>query len=266
MNVKTVKTIVFSPTRTTKHLVAAVAAGLGAESVKAWDLTLPDAKVPSFGKGAGDVAVIGVPVYAGRIPAVAAERLRAMQGWGSLAVLVVTYGNRHYDDALIELTDLAEELGFTPVAGGAFVAEHSFSTPELPVAEGRPDMSDTDKATAFGEQVATKITELPSAADCAQLEVPGNRPYKEGWNKPPMSPTLDESLCTGCGECASVCPTGAISINGKATTDSSKCIVCAACTRACPEQGRSFKGTPIADLNVKIHELFSERREPELFI
>ncbi|MBU1001403.1 MAG: 4Fe-4S binding protein [Proteobacteria bacterium] len=265
MKTRTVQTVCFSPTRTTKRLVAAVAAGLGAASVKDWDLTLRGAQAPVFSGEAGEIAVIGVPVYAGRVPAVAVQRLRTIQGRGALAVLVVTYGNRHYDDALIELADLSRELGFVPVAGGAFVAEHSFSTPELPVAQGRPDASDSDKATAFGRQTAAKILALASATDGVELEVPGNRPYKEGWNKPPLKPLLDERLCTACGECAAVCPVGAISINGVATTDDTLCIVCAACIRACPSQGRSFMGTPIAELNQKLNTHFSTRREPELF-
>lgn len=265
MKIHSVKTVCFSPTRTTKRLVAAVAAGLGGVEAEDWDLTLSGAAVPGT-TGVGDVVVIGAPVYAGRVPAVAVERFRALQGRGALAVLVVTYGNRHYDDALIELVDLSKEWGFVSVAGGAFIGEHSFSTPELPVAAGRPDASDTDKAEAFGRLVAKKIAGFVDASGCGPLEVPGKRPYKEGWIKPPLPPVMDEALCTGCGECAAVCPVDAIGVGDIAVTDGAKCIVCAACVRACPEHGRSFMGTPIAGLNQKLNELYSARREPELFV
>ena len=39
------------------------------------------------------------------------------------AVLVVVYGNRAYDDALLELSDIATGAGFVPLAAGAFVGE-----------------------------------------------------------------------------------------------------------------------------------------------
>lgn len=265
MKVHSVKAIYFSPTRTTKRLVAAVAAGLGGADVEDWDLTRPETVAPGA-MDADNVVVIGAPVHAGRVPALAVERFRALQGRGALAVLVITYGNRHYDDALVELADLSKEFGFVPVAAGAFIGEHSFSTPELPVAAGRPDAADMDKAEAFGRLVAGKIAGLVDASGCAPLAVPGNRPYKDGWNKPPMPPVVDETLCTGCGECADVCPADAIRVSDIAVSDGAKCIVCAACVRACPEHARSFKGTPIAGINQKLNELCSARREPELFV
>jgi ferredoxin len=265
MKIQSVQTICFSPTRTTKRLVAAVAAGLGGAEVQAWDLTLPGAAVPGA-LAAGTVVVLGAPVYAGRLPDVAVARFRALQGQGALAVLVVTYGNRHYDDALLELVDLSKHLGFVPVAGGTFIGEHSFSTPALPVAAGRPDAADTDKAEAFGRRVAEKIAALVEAAGCAPLGVPGNRPYKDGWTKPPVPPVLDEALCTSCGECAAVCPVDAIHVNGKAVTDAAQCLMCAACVRACPAQARSYAGTAVAAINQKLNTLCSARREPEVFL
>lgn len=53
------------------------------------------------------MAVIAVPSYAGRVPAPAVQRLTAMQGNGARAVLVCVYGNRAYEDTLVELEDAA---------------------------------------------------------------------------------------------------------------------------------------------------------------
>ena len=57
--------------------------------------------------GPDDLVLFGVPVYGGRIPSPAVQTLRRMQGSRTPAVLVAAYGNREYDDALLELADIA---------------------------------------------------------------------------------------------------------------------------------------------------------------
>lgn len=263
MEVRSVQSICFSPTGGTKKAVEAVASGMGLGLAQEWDLTLPGAPAPDFGGQEGTVVLIGAPVYAGRVPALAVERLRAVRGAGAAAVLVVSYGNRHYDDTLIELKDLAEEVGFVPVAAAAFVARHSFSSPAMPVAEGRPDSEDVDKAVRFGAAVMDKLrgADAPGGVD-----VPGNRPYRDGWKQPPMAPEVDEELCETCGACVDVCPAGAISLAPGAVTDGKACIMCGACVQACPSGARDMHIAFIKGLNAKLYEHFSARREPETFL
>jgi hypothetical protein len=131
-----------------------------------------------------------MPVHAGRVPALAVERMRAIKGMGRPAVLVTVYGNRAFDDALLELRDLATELEFVPVAGAAFIGQHSFSTPEFPVAQGRPDMADRDRAAAFGRHVRDKLAGISNEAELRnlpELRVPGNFPYRDGVQAAPIS-------------------------------------------------------------------------------
>lgn len=49
-------------------------------------------------------------------------------------------------------------------------------------------------------------------------------------------PRLDQNLCTGCGECITACPTGALAqVNGKAAlVFPDLCTYCAACESICP--------------------------------
>ena len=73
--------------------------------VKAADILLPNLHED-------DLVVIAMPVFAGRVPALAVERLRKVNPHGAKCVVVAVYGNRAYDDALIEMLDVATEIGF----------------------------------------------------------------------------------------------------------------------------------------------------------
>ena len=190
-----------------------------------------------------------------------------------------TYGNRDYEDALVELYDLAVSLGLSPFAAGAFIGEHSYSTPAMPIAEGRPDSMDLADASIFGGECARKL-ESPGAF--APFHIKGNRPYKEPSRpasdtsrtaqsssgspaKPAPSVPLTTDGCPLCGECVRVCPTGAVSIDlnvRKVLTDHTLCIHCCACVRACPAGLRTYT-TPFTAF---LHEHCSARRDPETFL
>jgi hypothetical protein len=95
---------------------------------------------------------------------------------------VVVYGNRDYEDALIELHDISITQGFVPVAAGAFIAEHSYSTTKRPIAHGRPDPDDLDRAQEFGKKVREKLKGLRFLDDIGKIKIPGNIPYIEPKN------------------------------------------------------------------------------------
>lgn len=257
--------IFFSPTKTTLRIVDAVAGGMGLDSANRVDLTFPmdDEAV----KNDGDIAIIGVPVYAGRVPETAVERLRQhVKGDGRPAVLVVVYGNRAFEDALLELRDLAVELGFVPVAGGAFIGEHSYSTSEKPVAEGRPFDGDLEKARLFGVQVAEKIRHLESLDRMDALDVPGNFPYRDGVKPGDTTPVTDADACTLCGECARVCPTQVVEITETDVQTHDGCIRCSACVKACPEQAREWDVPRILEIRTFLNTTHAAPKEPETFL
>jgi len=59
--------------------------------------------------------------------------------------------------------------------------------------------------------------------------------------------SVRKDLCTGCGACTAVCPTGAISLDGgTARIDQSRCIGCQACARACPKGAIRAKEVPVS--------------------
>jgi Fe-S-cluster-containing hydrogenase component 2 len=255
--------IFFSPTGTTRLIVEAVADGLGAESDPV-DLTLPRRRDPASDNGP---AIIGVPVYAGRVPVLAAERLRRhVRGQGRPSVLVVVYGNRAFEDALLELRDLAEELGFVPVAGAAFVGEHSFSTAACPVAAGRPDLEDRNAARAFGQAVREKLARMSDPTRLPRLQVPGNFPYRDGVQPALISPETVAENCVLCGECARHCPTEAISVSADTVeTNKALCLRCCACIRICRYAARVMLHPRILEFGQILHDNFGRRAEPEVF-
>ena len=265
MQCDTEQLIFFSPTKTTLQIVDAIGKGLGLTQVSRVDLTFSSDSASM--DHAGDVVVIGTPVYAGRVPALAVERLRQnVQGKGRPAVLVVVYGNRAYEDALLELRNLAEELGFVPVAGAAFIGEHSFSTSELPVASGRPHEADLKKARAFGALAGDKIQKINALDQLPALRVPGHLPYRDGITPGPVSPDTHEELCTLCGECARVCPVSVVHVTDTGVvTDPVGCIRCSACIKGCPTGARFWNVPKIHEVTVFLHTKHAAPREPETF-
>lgn len=257
--------VTFSPTGTGRTIAETVAAGFAdrTDTLRAVDLTLPDG-----GKGeiaVGDIAVFAIPVYGGRVAETAVERLlmiKAEEPGVTPAIVTVIYGNRDYEDALIELRDIALRQGFVPLSAGAFVGEHSYSRPQegMPLAEGRPDAADRTEAERFGAKSRAKYDK----GAWEPLTVKGNFPYKVKGPSTPATPVTDPALCTGCGVCVEVCPTAVVSLTGDdvAVSDAAGCIKCCACVKFCPADARRFD-TPYTE---KLFIHCSARREPELFL
>ena len=258
--------IYFSPTATTKQVLEYIAQGMASTQVDHIDLTLPGSDDTQPSSANGDIALLGVPVYAGRVPHLAIERLQRIQGEGKPAVVVVVYGNRAYEDAMMELKDVAGDCGFVPVAGGAFIGEHSFATQDTPIANGRPDETDAAEARSFGVKVQDLLASASSVRDLGSLHVPGNVPYKERPERKEVAPVADPELCILCGTCAEGCPSGAISIDDAVQADPAACILCHACVKNCPTSAIAFQAPPLQELAEKLSRDCQVRQEPEIYL
>jgi ferredoxin len=274
MKIDKLWTVYFSPTGTTQKIVRTIgetaASDLGIPPAE-YDFSLPKARetFPEFSQN--HLVVFGVPVYAGRIPNLLLKSLGAIRGQGALAVPVVLFGNRNYDDALIELRDILTDQGLLPIAAGAFVGEHSFSTI---LAKGRPDYEDLCKAQNFAHGVVQK-TKAFSRDAAMDLPVAGTpKPYRGYYQlcdrygetidirkvKPVTGPN-----CTDCKRCADVCSMGSIDRNNVKEA-AGICTKCSACVKRCPVGAKSFTDENFLYHQHELEEHYTRRAEPELFL
>lgn len=248
-----VATLYFSATYTTKRVVESIAANLSNE-VTAYDIT-NDAATDKVAIPADELLVVGVPVYAGRVPAMAVERLRRFRGDNTPAVVVAVYGNRHYDDAVLELYDIMTECGFSVVSAGAFIAQHSIFPK---VGKARPDAEDMADIKRFAKKTLEVL-----AGKFGDISLPGNRPYKVPGGIP-IWPTASKK-CTACGACARLCPTGAIDPESPRGVDRQKCIKCGRCVAICPTKARRFYGIKYSLAAARFNSAFAIRRDNEMW-
>lgn len=238
-----------------------------------------DYKVYEFGKvnarrkplkfDKGDMVVLGVPTYAGRVPNVLLDYLKKMVGTGCIGLPVVTFGNRAYDDSLIELRDIMESAGIRCVAGCAMAAEHAFSTT---LGAGRPDEDDMMELWPFISSVVEKVE---SADEFEMIEVPGEpapyRPYyvaKDADGNPldflKAKPVTDPKKCRKCRKCVPKCPVDAIDYN-EPSMITGKCIKCGACIKFCKRQAKSFDDPGYVYHKEFLEKTYTERAKNEFF-
>lgn len=260
------KLVYFSPTGTTQKVLEGIAEGFMAGSVEHINVTLPESAEQAVELARDELVILGAPVYGGRLPIDAVKRIERIKADGTPVILVVVYGNREFEDALLELKNLAMELGLRPVAAAAFIGEHSFATAEIPIANGRPDAMDIQKAKDFGRKIKDTISALQPSAGHVDLDVPGTLPYEaKGTRSMSVSPETREETCSLCGTCASLCPTAAISISETVVTKVELCIRCCACIKKCPTGVRLMEDSSWKKIAGWLTENCSIRKEPQFF-
>lgn len=248
--------IVFSPTGGTERVADTITAQWGAP-VRKIDLTDPAVDFAAEALDAEALTLIAVPSYGGRVPAPAAERIAKLRGNQARCVVLTVYGNRAYEDTLLELSDLAAGSGFRVIAAAAAVAEHSILHQ---YAAGRPDPRDEEQLRGFAGRILEK---LRSGAEDAPA-IPGNRPYRKAGGAG-LVPKATKA-CTGCGLCAEKCPTGAISKQDPKKTDGKACISCMRCVSLCPHGARKASGLMTSIAGMAIKKACAERKNNELFL
>lgn len=278
MNVKEAHLIYFSPTRTSQQVGEAIVRGIGITNVIKTNLTLQP--IPDFVIDEETLTIITVPVYGGHVAPLAMDRLKSIRGTNTPVVLVVVYGNRAYEKALMEFDFWAVQQGFKVIGGATFIGEHSYSTERYPVAAGRPDENDLSLAEDFGKKIYDKVVaaEMPEKlymVDVRNIKRP-RQPFfplfrflrkvialrRSGIPLPRTPRVEDESLCNRCSICIKCCPAGAIKKGEELCADAAECIKCCACVKNCPKKARTFE-TPFGIL---LSQCFSRPKEPKTLL
>ncbi|KZL92635.1 EFR1 family ferrodoxin [Clostridium magnum] len=270
MDYKGLTLIYFSPTNTTKTIIEEIASGIGESIVEVIDLT----KIKNRNKikeVSGDIVLIGVPVYEEKVPVIVFQCLENINGKGKVAIIVAVYGLIGEGITLNQLKELCEKQGFTVIAGASFIGEHSFSTKEIPIAQGRPDKKDISIAKDFGGKVSKKLKDI-SNYENKQLIIPKGKLPMMAKVLPENSarmftktPEIIKDLCINCNICLNQCPNEAIeAISYK--IDESKCIRCFSCVRKCPRKARKieFKKSFITTKFLKMKS--RKQANPKLYI
>ena len=266
MDIRSLKLVCFSPTGTSRAVAQAVGRGIGHDGVEVVDITRPGGRTRRLETAADDLLLVAVPVHVGRVPELVCRWLGTLKADHTPAVCIVVYGNREFDDALLELMDIIRECGGRPIAAAAFIGEHSFSSADTPIAAARPDAADLRRAERFGRAVGNKLRSVASAEEALTVYVPGNHPYRERLPRPPGHFIAVGKACVQCGTCAEACPVGAIDVRASTAVEEDECIFCCACVKSCPEGARTMRASWLKDIAVRLSEDCRARKEPECFL
>lgn len=253
-----VSQITFSPTGGTDKVAEIITKAWGMPINKI-DLSNAETDCSSLNLDKEDIAIIAVPSYGGRVPSLAAQRISNIHAEKTPCVIVCVYGNRAYEDTLIELNDIAEKSGFKVVAAITAIAEHSIMHQ---YATGRPDRKDESELNSFAKKILEKLN--GNTAGSATPQIPGNRLYKKSGGAG-LVPKANNT-CTSCGLCAKQCPAKAISTENLKTADSKKCISCMRCVVKCPQSARKVNRALVSIASLAIKKACSARKRNELYI
>lgn len=304
MKIRKITAIYFSPCGNAEKIAKTIADRIGAllnVPVVYDDFTLPQSRVDVRQFDTEEAVVFCVPVYAGRIPNKILPAVQSLfKGNKTIAIPVVTFGNRSYDNGLKELCFELDKNGFLTIGAAAVVAEHSFSNKLAP---GRPDGEDVEQIISFSNEMVHKLKIFQQdsyiqenkgeyddlffakAHERCPLDVhkifldidtiPGQWPMETYYTplgvdgKPAKflkaKPVTKQEDCVGCGICAAHCPMGAIEAESPENVLGT-CIKCQACIKKCPQKAKYFTDEAFLSHVKMLEENYARKTESSFFL
>ncbi len=245
----------FSPTGGTKNILDIFLSKWNCDKILT-DLSDNNANLEDVIFKKDDVCVVAVPSFSGRVPQFIIPKISKLNGAGAKAVLITAFGNRAFDDTLLELFNTMTKADFICFAAMAAVTRHSVM-PKY--GNGRPDSDDISQIKEFSEKCRNEFVQRVNT-----VALPGNFPYRK-YQSIPIKPKADKS-CNKCGLCAKRCPVKAIDPQRLNKTDKNKCISCLQCVAKCPRQARHINKFVLKAAEIKMKKLCGDRKENAFFI
>lgn len=248
MTITKVRAVYFSGTGNTGRTVMTIANKI-AESLKVpcegISISPSSVRKMELKFSSTELAIIGTPTYAGRMPNLLLPYYQTkLKGDNTPAIAVCTFGNRAFDDCLVELRNTLQENGFSTIGAGAFVGQHVFA-PML--GHGRPGLSDVRMMSQLSKEVLKKIETLDIVPE-KPVYVAGNDPvgpyytprdrYGYPVNILKVRPKTDKKKCSKCNICIRMCPMDAISPDPNQIPG--PCIKCGLCLKVCPTKAKYY--------------------------
>lgn len=199
-----------------------------------------------------DLVFVVVPVYGGRVPEVAINRIKNLIGNDAKCIAVCCY-NRDYGDALLELVDSLIACHFQLLGIIAAVTRHTIF-PKY--SHDRPNYDDNVLLQSFTRRILENRTQNDI--------IPGNRPYRKRV-KNKLYPNPKMKKCIKCAKCLFVCPVDAIDRN-TFLADGNKCICCLRCVTVCPVKGRKINPIVLNFTALKLHRQLKRYHENEVYL
>jgi len=226
-----IQLVYFSPTDSTKNVIHKVVESMNAIITEEYNLTNQEYEDFNYSFDENDLVLLGFPVYGGRLPETAKNRFIGLKGKKTKIAIILTYGDVHYDDSLIETHEIMKNNGFITIGMGAFVVQHNIVKT---VGINRPNDEDYKLIIKFGKELNGKINENK----LEELKIASAKPFGK-YKGCPVKPKGNRN-CSKCGLCVKLCPQKAIKANNPRKNIKNKCISCMRCVKYCSKNARDL--------------------------
>ncbi len=241
--------LTFSPTGQSKACALAVANATKQEFVE-FDVThfIQRRKPLAL---ADTTLIVAYPVYGGRVPVLFAEYLaKSVTCTNCKAVAIATFGNRAFEDALVEMEDILFAKGVPLIGAASLGCQHSYTDK---VGSKRPDIEDFQLLDRLAVYLSGKT---------GTISPPGNRPYKMDMPvaDPPYMPKPKVEGWIIPDQLYALCPTGAL-----AKRDPALCIHCCACIQLSKHE-LQMDNPWFTNFTSFLEQSFQKRVDSELYL